>query len=204
VYKGANATSSQLFGVYNDGTASTSKLTISGISGCNTTSALTTNSSGVVSCGGISGGGAAYAFTSTGNATSTLTQFNGGLTAYASTTIGDGTQIGGVTISGGSTTTLNAYVGSTLKLGVPVNYDTGDIQFLNSSNSVVGRIAVPSASDFWLHNNSSDAFMRLTLSTAYDNTKALLSSTPRAPWEPVWECSPLARCLKTTLIPLTE
>jgi hypothetical protein len=51
---------------------------------------------------------AAYPFQLTGNATSTLTQFNGGLTAYASSTIGNG--FAGLTISGNSTTTGNAYV----------------------------------------------------------------------------------------------
>lgn len=50
-----------------------------------------------------------YDFPLTGNATSTLTQFNGGLTAYASSTIGNGTQANGLTISGGATTTGNAY-----------------------------------------------------------------------------------------------
>ncbi|OGG73828.1 hypothetical protein A3A40_02310, partial [Candidatus Kaiserbacteria bacterium RIFCSPLOWO2_01_FULL_54_20] len=42
--------------------------------------------------------------------------FNGGLTSYASSTIGNGTQAGGLTISGGATTTLNAYFGS--KVGI--------------------------------------------------------------------------------------
>src|SRR3989344_2426720 len=40
---------------------------------------------------------------------SALSSFSGGLTAYASSTIGDGTQTGGLTISGGATTTGNAY-----------------------------------------------------------------------------------------------
>ncbi len=59
----------------------------------------------------------AYPFGLTGNATSTLTQFNGGLTAYASSTIGDGTQAGGLTVSGGATTTGNAYFASRLGIG---------------------------------------------------------------------------------------
>jgi hypothetical protein len=53
----------------------------------------------------------------TGNATSTLTQFNGGFTAFASSTIGDGTQIGGVTINGGATTTLTAYFAGNVGIG---------------------------------------------------------------------------------------
>lgn len=76
--------------------------------------------SGVVSgtgsdCG--SGGGSTYPFALTGNATSTLTQFNGGLTAFASSTIGNGTQVGGLTISGGATTTGNAYFNGLVGIG---------------------------------------------------------------------------------------
>ncbi|MES2203401.1 MAG: helix-turn-helix domain-containing protein, partial [Patescibacteria group bacterium] len=56
---------------------------------------------------------AGYSFALTGNATSTLTQFNGGLTAYASSTIGNGMQAGGLTISGGATTTGNLVVQGT-------------------------------------------------------------------------------------------
>lgn len=43
-----------------------------------------------------------------GNATSSLTGFSGGILSTASTTIGANTQATGLTISGGSTTTLNA------------------------------------------------------------------------------------------------
>ena len=58
-----------------------------------------------------------YPFPITGNATSTLTQFNGGLTAFASSTIGNGTQIGGLTVSGGATTTGIALFNSNVILG---------------------------------------------------------------------------------------
>jgi trimeric autotransporter adhesin len=59
---------------------------------------------------------AAYPFGLTGNATSTLTQFNGGLTSYASSTIGSGTQAGGLTISGGATTTGTAYFADSITM----------------------------------------------------------------------------------------
>lgn len=65
-------------------------------------------------CGSTSG----YPFPLTGNATSTLTQFNGGLTSYATSTIGDGTQVGGLTISGGATTTGTAYFVGSVGIGV--------------------------------------------------------------------------------------
>ena len=60
---------------------------------------------------------ALYPFSGAGNSTSTLTQFNGGLTAYASSTIGSGTQAGGLTISGGATTTGNQYIVGSLGIG---------------------------------------------------------------------------------------
>jgi hypothetical protein len=60
---------------------------------------------------------AAYPFQVTGNATTTLTQFNGGLTAYASSTIGAGGQGSGLTISGGATTTGNAYFAGSVGVG---------------------------------------------------------------------------------------
>ncbi|HVV39415.1 MAG TPA: immunoglobulin-like domain-containing protein [Candidatus Paceibacterota bacterium] len=59
----------------------------------------------------------AYPFPQAGNGTSTLTQFNGGLTAYASSTIGNGTQAGGLTISGNSTTTGSAYFAGNVGIG---------------------------------------------------------------------------------------
>jgi fibronectin-binding autotransporter adhesin len=59
----------------------------------------------------------AYPFQLAGNATSTLTQFNGGLTAYASSTIGAGGQATGLTVSGGATTTGNAYFAGNVGIG---------------------------------------------------------------------------------------
>jgi hypothetical protein len=62
----------------------------------------------------------AYPFALAGNATSTLTQFNGGLTAFASSTIGAGGQATGLTISGGATTTGNAYFAGNVGIGAVV------------------------------------------------------------------------------------
>lgn len=83
-------------------------LTTSGTSGASTFDGTTLNIPNYTT----GGSGAAYPFGLAGNATSTLTQFNGGLTALASSTIGDGTQIGGLTVNGGATTTKGLYVQS--------------------------------------------------------------------------------------------
>ncbi|HTR18369.1 MAG TPA: hypothetical protein VMH91_00060, partial [Candidatus Paceibacterota bacterium] len=80
--------------------------------------------------------GAAYPFPLTGNATSTLTQFNGGLTAYASSTIGAGGQATGLTISGGATTTGNAYFGGSLSL---LNSQQIYLNGLTDTNWRIGR-----------------------------------------------------------------
>jgi hypothetical protein len=69
----------------------------------------------------VSGGGSVFPFTpsafgpSVANATSTLTGFLGGIYALASSTIGNGTQ--GLTVSGNSTTTGNAYFGGSVGIG---------------------------------------------------------------------------------------
>lgn len=83
-----------------------------------TSKLLYTAATGQFSCGtDATGTGAPYPFQGAGNSTSTLTQFNGGLTAYASTTIGNGTGIGGLTVSGNSTTTGVAYFAGTVGIG---------------------------------------------------------------------------------------
>ena len=74
-----------------------------------------------------------YPFGLTGNATSSLTQFNGGLTAFASSTIGNGTGNGGLTISGNSTTTGNAYLAG--KVGIATKSPIGLVQIGPGSNS---------------------------------------------------------------------
>lgn len=93
-------------GLFVEGTASTTNLTVSSAGG-GTGGCATFSSTGVISSTGstCSSGGSAYPFSLVGNATSTLTQFNGGLTSYASTTIGNNTTSGGLTINGGATTT---------------------------------------------------------------------------------------------------
>jgi len=91
-----------------------------------------------LSTGGSSG--SSYPFNLTGNATSTLTQFNGGLTAYASTTIGDGTSIGGLTISGNSTTTGTAYFAGSVGIGTTSPW--GKLSVANSSLSALPAFVV--------------------------------------------------------------
>ncbi|MCZ7594278.1 MAG: hypothetical protein M5U16_04680 [Hyphomicrobium sp.] len=49
--------------------------------------------------------GSSFDYLFPANATTTLLAFNGGITASASSTIGNGSQAGGITISGGATTT---------------------------------------------------------------------------------------------------
>jgi hypothetical protein len=119
------------------GTASSTNLVISSAGGAGTR-CLQVGADGTVSanasaCGS---GSSAYPFPLTDNATSTLTQFNGGITAYASSTIGNGTQIGGLTINGGATTTGNFLIqNSNPQLSVRGTNNSGTITIQNSSPS---------------------------------------------------------------------
>jgi hypothetical protein len=70
---------------------------------------------GVCIGGGSSGSAFSYLFPS--NATSTLLTFSGGIVSNASTTIGAGGQTTGLTISGGATTTGNAYFAGNVGIG---------------------------------------------------------------------------------------
>jgi hypothetical protein len=93
------------------------KISSSSLSG---SSPITYNSStGVIACPTCTINGSSFPFTpsSLGNSTSTLIIDTAGIIASASSTIGSGTQIGGLTISGGSTTTLNAYFASGVGIG---------------------------------------------------------------------------------------
>jgi hypothetical protein len=62
--------------------------------------------------------GSSFAYPFPSNATSTTLTFSQGLLSLASTTIGNGTQAGGLTISGGATTTGSLYVASNVGIGV--------------------------------------------------------------------------------------
>ncbi|HEY6020284.1 MAG TPA: hypothetical protein VIY48_10380, partial [Candidatus Paceibacterota bacterium] len=86
----------------------------------------------------------AYPFQLTGNATSTLTQFNAGLTAYASSTIGNGTQTGGLTISGGATTTGNSYFANKVGIGLQPSssYSLITSGSINAGGNFVGSTAL--------------------------------------------------------------
>ena len=100
----------------------TSNLSIANLSGLlkATNGAVTTALAGtdyVTPAGDLANIASAYPFQLARNATSTLTQFNGGLTAYATSTIGAGGQATGLTISGGATTTGNAYFAGNVGIG---------------------------------------------------------------------------------------
>jgi hypothetical protein len=115
-------------------TATTTNLAISGV----TSSLLKTNALGQVTAA-VAGTDyatpsavtAAYPFALVGNATSTLTQFNGGITAFASSTVGNGNQNGGITISGGATTTGNAYFAT--KIGIGTQPSTRALEILGTA-----------------------------------------------------------------------
>ncbi len=127
----ANATSTN-FAV--TGTASTTALIVSnagGTAGCATFSSIGLLSNTGSACGGS---GSAFPFTPTtfgatsANSTSTLIGFTQGIYALASSTIGNGTLTGGLTISGGATTTDNLYVGGYLEVvdsGTLANFNDG-------------------------------------------------------------------------------
>ena len=85
-------------GLTTSGTSSTLWLTGSTISLAASSSVLTFASSTAITVSGMS-------------------YFNGGFLSLASSTLGNGTQTGGLTISGGATTTGNAYFASNLGIG---------------------------------------------------------------------------------------
>ena len=128
--------------------ATTTNLAITGI----TSSLLKTLSNGAVvaAVAGtdyLTSANLAYDFPQAGNGTSTLTQFNGGLTAYASSTIGNGTQVGGLTISGGATTTGNFYITGTVGIGTQPGINSlsasGNIQAGGIFLAAVGTASGP-------------------------------------------------------------
>jgi uncharacterized LabA/DUF88 family protein len=93
------------------------------------------DSNGTLSNSGSSCGGAAFAWTPTtfgstaANSTSTLIGFTQGIYSLASSTIGNGTATGGLTISGGATTT------GTLTVGLPNGNSDAVFQFAGDTNA---------------------------------------------------------------------
>src|SRR6185503_1188594 len=96
-----------------NGTATTTNLIFTSLA----STLLKVNAQGQVSAAVSGTDYAAFGYPFVGNATTTLLAFNGGLTSFASTTIGNGTQVGGLTVNGGATTTGNQYVAGTLNAG---------------------------------------------------------------------------------------
>lgn len=97
------------------GSVATGTITCTGSASCGAGSYVLGNSLVINSTGGS---GVGQWFTpvplfgaTVANATSTLTGFTAGIYALASSTIGDGTSIGGLTVTGSATTTLNQTVG---------------------------------------------------------------------------------------------
>ena len=117
------------------GTASTSALVVSGLNSANCD--VKASSAGVLSCGTDVGGSFGQSWSIIGSAylapTTTL-----GVIVSASSTIGSGTQAGGLTISGGATTTGNAYFGD-VGIGHGTGTFTNDVLFTvrNASSDLV-------------------------------------------------------------------
>lgn len=160
---GTAATTTNLFAT----TASTTNFYGAGLpgAGCSGSDFLQW-ASGLFSCGTPAGGGTfswdKTTFGSTNaNSTSTLIGFTQGLYSLASSTIGDGTQIGGLTIHGGATTTGNQYIGGSLTIGT--GGGTSD------SYSVYG----PDTSNQWiLGYDVTDKTFAIASSTALGTTNA--------------------------------
>ncbi len=72
------------------------------------------------------------------NATTTLLTFSGGILSTASSTIGDGTQIGGLTIHGGATTTGNAYFASGSSVAPSIAFTNSPTTGFYQSGSTIG------------------------------------------------------------------
>jgi len=81
----------------------------------------------------------------------TASLFTGGFLSLASSTIGNGTQVGGLTITGGSTTTLNAYFASNVGIGTTSPY---------SRLSVWGA-GTGTGQDFSVVNNASTTLLQV-------------------------------------------
>lgn len=94
--------------------ASTTKFYANGLTTCQSGSVLTYDGAGTFGCATDQTAAGGWPFTPTtfgstaANATSTLIGFTQGIYALASSTIGNGTQTGGLTISGGATTTATS------------------------------------------------------------------------------------------------
>lgn len=141
--------SASILGVQQGGTASS---TLSGIligNGISQVSTLTIGSNLTLTGTTLSasGGGSTFPFTPTtfgatnANATSTLIGFTQGIYALASSTIGNGTQTSGLTISGGATTTGNAYVMGTLGVNVLAPTAKLEVQGTTADNTATAFIA---------------------------------------------------------------
>lgn len=106
--------------LFSTGYASSTLYYGAGLANCNTGNMLTWTDGRFGCEDDTTGGGGGGAEPFPNNATSSLLSFTSGLLSTASSTIGAGTQAGGLTISGGATTTGSHYFGSTI---APVSSD---------------------------------------------------------------------------------
>ncbi len=187
----AGTATTTLFSVSNIGST-----TIGNFGTCSGSNALNT-SAGTIVCGAISGFDTfAWPFTVNTGYVSTTTNIG----IFASTTIGAGTQITGLTISGGATTTANAYFGGTVAIGstspfamLSVNpiagqasaaFDVGSsTSFQNNINFVIGNngdISSGTSSPFALlslMNNASSSNTTLFAIGSSTNAGGVFSTT---------------------------
>jgi hypothetical protein len=147
-------TGGEVDGGFFNATISTSTFlgaTLSNIKSCNAGAGLTTDSSGNIGCGAsgttytatypvtLTGSAFGLAFgTTSANTWSQLQTLTLGLNAQATSTIGDGTQVGGLTISGGATTTGNQYIAGTLGIGTKA--PVASKENINTSSQTALRI----------------------------------------------------------------
>ncbi len=189
------------------GTASTTALNISGISGCSGSSALTTDSSGVVTCGAITASGGAFPFTPLTNygvntsATTTALWAKAGIyassTSYLSQTIiGSGSLFPGAMLNIGSSTDgylqaniQNSSSGSAASSDWIATNDLGsDTKYyvdlgINSSTYNQAAFSITGANDAYLYSSDSNLAIGTASTTGNANiifhTAGTLSSNER-------------------------
>jgi hypothetical protein len=127
------------------GLASTTSLNISSIASGSLLKTTTAGSvvAAVAGSDYVTGAGLSAAFPFTpgtfgvtiANATGTLIKFTAGIAATASSTIGDGTQVGGLTIFGGATTTGSQTIQGTLRVGTSTGIANSTATFGDGTGS---------------------------------------------------------------------
>jgi hypothetical protein len=130
------------------------------------------STNGTLSCGTDTG---AFPFTPTalGNSTSTLLQLTAGFISSASSTIGDGTQVGGLTISGGATTTgdLNVPTGRIVigpigafdeELMINAVGGSSDTYLTLTNSGNTYKVGVESDQNFYITDESDNPYLSIS------------------------------------------